>query len=280
MNPCHCRVADGGYPLVARGSEDTVVRVGDVSFEEGKFTLIAGPCVVEGREMIEETARFLSNLGVKILRGGTYKARTSPYSFQGQGEEALQYLRSAGDRYGMRIVTEVLGEDLVKPIAAVSDMLQVGSRNAQNFQLLKKMGDTDKPVLLKRGFMNTLHEFLLSAEYVAVGGNRRIILCERGIRTFETMTRNTLDISAVPLLKQLSHLPVIIDPSHAAGRRDIVIPLLKAAMAAGAQGAIVEVHPAPEKALCDGEQSLSFPECESMVAQLDKMAAALDIELA
>ncbi|MCD6252823.1 MAG: 3-deoxy-7-phosphoheptulonate synthase [Thermotogae bacterium] len=269
------------YKLVARefNPEDSVVYVGGVPVGDGYFTVMAGPCAVEDREMIMETAAFLSSLGVKVLRGGAFKPRTSPYSFQGLGVRGLEYLREAGDEYGMKIVTEVIGESEIELVYKYADILQVGTRNAQNFSLLKKVGEKPKPVLLKRGFMNTVEELLLAAEYIALKGNMNILLCERGIRTFETSTRNTLDISAVPVIKLQSHLPVIVDPSHASGRRDIVSSLAKAAMAAGANGIIVEVHPKPEAALSDGKQSLNFQEFEALYRDLTGLSKVLEVKM-
>ena len=269
------------YKLVARefNPEDSVVYVGGVPVGDGYFTVMAGPCAVEDREMIMETAAFLSSLGVKVLRGGAFKPRTSPYSFQGLGVKGLEYLREAGDEYEMKIVTEVIGESEIELVYKYADILQVGTRNAQNFSLLKKVGEKPKPVLLKRGFMNTVEELLLAAEYIALKGNMNILLCERGIRTFETSTRNTLDISAVPVIKLQSHLPVIVDPSHASGRRDIVSSLAKAAMAAGANGIIVEVHPKPEAALSDGKQSLNFQEFEALYRDLTGLSQVLEVKM-
>lgn len=269
------------YFLISREFQaaDTQIPLGETFFTPQSFTLIAGPCSIEHPRMLNETAHFLSGLGIKILRAGTYKCRTSPYSFQGNGEKALEHLKSSATKFSMKTVTEVVGEDVTEKTAEYTDILQVGSRNSQNFQLLQKVGKQTKPVLLKRGFMNTVQEFLLSAEYVALAGNRQIILCERGIRTFETATRNTLDIASVPLVRQVSHLPMIVDPSHAAGRRDIVIPLVKAALAAGAQGAIIEVHPNPKHALSDGAQSLDFHEFERLVSEVRTLAQAMNIQV-
>lgn len=269
------------YKLVSREFQphDTVIELGDVKIGNGYFTVMAGPCAVEGREMLFEIAHFLRELGVRVLRGGAYKPRTSPYSFQGLGEKALEYLREAANEYGMYVVTEALGEEELPKVAEYADIIQIGARNAQNFRLLSKAGNFGKPVLLKRGFMNTIEEFLLSAEYVAVSGNKQIILCERGIRTFENATRNTLDISAVPIIRKESHLPIVVDPSHSGGRRDLVIPLSRAALAVGAHGVIVEVHPEPEKALSDGKQSLDFKLFEELMRELKVLADALGVRL-
>ena len=269
------------YKLVAKEfkTEDTTVDVGGIPIGNGYFTIIAGPCSIEGREMILETADFLSSLGVKILRGGAFKPRTSPYSFQGLGVKGLEYMREAADKYGMKIVSEALGQDTLDVVEEYVDMVQIGARNSQNFNLLKEVGEREKPILLKRGFMNTVEELLQSAEYIALQGNMNIVLCERGIRTFETSTRNTLDISAVPVIKSQSHLPVIVDPSHASGRRDLIIPLSKAAMAVGANGIMVEVHPRPEKALSDGKQSLNFKEFEELMKTVKSLAEVMGVNL-
>ena len=246
------------YKLAGREFQenDTVVRVGDVSIGGGEFTVIAGPCSVESEEQMMECGYVAKKAGAKILRGGAFKPRTSPYSFQGMEEEGLKLLKKVGERTGMPVVTEVMNTTDVDLIEEYSDILQIGARNVQNFALLKKVGRSRRPILLKRGMMTTIEELLMSAEYILSGGNGQVILCERGIRTFETATRNTLDISAVPVLRELTHLPVIIDPSHAAGHAKYVIPLTRAAVAVGADGVIVEIHPEPEKAVCDGPQSL------------------------
>jgi len=269
------------YHLVSRdyhALDEEVYVADDIIFARRNFCVIAGPCTVEDRVVIEETAHFLAELGVKMLRGGTFKARTSPHSFQGLGAKGLKYLRNAADQCGMKTVTEILGEQLVEQVSEYADILQVGSRNSQNFRLLSLLAKQAKPVLLKRGFMNTIAEFLSAAEYLAADGKRNIILCERGIRTFEPMTRNTLDISAVPLVQSESCLPIIVDPSHAAGRTDIILPLTRAAIACGAQGAIIEVHPQPHKALCDGKQSLSFKQFTSLWKNIGQLTQALEIE--
>jgi 3-deoxy-7-phosphoheptulonate synthase len=246
------------YKLAGREFQEnnTVVQVGDVPIGGGEFTVIAGPCSVESEEQMMECGFVAKKAGAKILRGGAFKPRTSPYSFQGMEEEGLKLLKKVGERTGMPVVTEVMNTTDVDLIEEYSDMLQIGARNVQNFALLKKVGRSRRPVLLKRGMMTTIEELLMSAEYILSEGNSQVILCERGIRTFETATRNTLDISAVPVLKELTHLPVIIDPSHAAGHAKYVIPLTRAAVAVGADGVIVEIHPEPEKAFSDGPQSL------------------------
>ena len=247
------------YKLVSRDFHpaDSVVRVGGVSVGWGlNPVVIAGPCTVESREQVLTTARAVKAAGAGILRGGAFKPRTGPHTFQGLGFEGLGYLVEAGRATGLPIVTEVMRIDQLEPVAAVADCLQVGARNMQNFDLLKELGHIGKPVLLKRGMSATLEEFLAAAEYILLEGNDQVILCERGIRTFERALRNTLDLGVVPFLRQVTHLPVIVDPSHALGRRDLVIPMAKAAFVVGAAGVMVEVHPDPAHALCDGPQSL------------------------
>ena len=244
--------------LVLRGfRERTVVRVGGVEIGGGRPVVIAGPCSVESREQILEAARAVKEAGADMLRGGAFKPRTSPYSFQGLGVEGLRLLRLAGDEVGLPVVTEVLDPRMVGVAAEYADVLQVGARNMQNFPLLRELGRAGKPVLLKRGFGSTVDELLAAAEYILAEGNADVVLVERGIRTFETSTRFTLDIAAVPVLKERTHLPVIVDPSHAAGRREYVPALAKAALAAGADGVMVEVHPRPEEALSDSRQQLT-----------------------
>jgi 3-deoxy-7-phosphoheptulonate synthase len=255
--------------------EDTIVRGEGFRFGGGSFTVIAGPCAVESADQIMEIAHFLRDQGVEVLRGGAFKPRTSPYSFQGMETEGLDLLARAREETGLAIITEVVSAEDVPAVAEVADILQVGARNMQNFRLLQHVGRTDRPVFLKRGQSATLEEFLLAAEYVVAEGNPNVILCERGIRTFERYTRNTLDIAAVPLLKQLSHLPVVVDPCHATGRRDLVPPLAIAALAAGADGLMVEVHPDPENALSDGPQSLTFEMFAHMNEDLERVRAAL-----
>jgi len=247
------------YKLASREAreEDTVISVGTAVIGGGsQFVVMAGPCAVESEEQMMATALCIKGEGAQIMRGGAFKPRTSPYSFQGMEEDGLKILESVRAKTGLPIVTEVVSAADVDLVEQYADILQIGARNVQNFPLLKKVGQTRKPVLLKRGMMTTIEELLMSAEYILSSGNEQVILCERGIRTFETATRNTLDISAVPVLKSLTHLPVIVDPSHAAGHWKYVIPLSKAAMAVGADGLLVEVHPEPEKATCDGLQSL------------------------
>jgi len=246
------------YKLASREfqEKDTVVRVGALGIGDGSFTVMAGPCAVETEEQLMECAWVAKKAGAHILRGGAFKPRTSPYSFQGLEEAGLKLLKMVRERTGLPVVTEVVNPADVDLVEAYADILQIGARNVQNFALLKRVGQARKPVLLKRGMMTTIEELLMSAEYILSEGNADVILCERGIRTFETATRNTLDISAVVVLKQLSHLPVIVDPSHAAGHWKYVAPLARAAVAVGADGIIVEVHPEPEKAVSDGMQSL------------------------
>ena len=237
--------------------DDTVVDICGVKIGGGHFQMIAGPCSVESEEQICSIACDVKSAGAKLLRGGAFKPRTSPYAFQGMRDEGIRLLKAASQATGMPIVTEIMDAAHIELFVENVDVFQVGARNMQNFELLKELGKTDKPILLKRGLANTLQELLMSAEYIMAGGNENVILCERGIRTFETATRNTLDISAVPMLKKMSHLPVVVDPSHAAGIADMVHPLSLAAAAVGADGIMVEVHNDPEHALCDGPQSLT-----------------------
>jgi len=246
------------YKLASRETKKakSFLKVNDIEIGNGRLVVMAGPCSVENEERLMETARAVKDAGAPILRGGAFKPRTSPYSFQGLGEEGLRLLAKARQEFGLSIVTEVVNPRDVDLVAAYADILQVGARNAQNFPLLKEVGRARKPVLLKRGMMASIEEFLMSAEYVLSEDNTAVILCERGIRTFETATRNTLDISAVPVLKEKTHLPIIVDPSHAAGNWKYVPPLSMAAVAAGADGLLIEVHPYPEKAFSDGGQSL------------------------
>jgi 3-deoxy-7-phosphoheptulonate synthase len=246
------------YKLVSRENhaERSVVRVGGVPIGPGTMTLIAGPCAVETAEQTLAAAQMAQAAGATLLRGGAYKPRTSPYAFQGLGETGLKILADVRSETGLPIVTEVVDAADVELVASYADMLQIGTRNTQNFALLQAAGEAGKPVMLKRGMSGTIEEWLMSAEYIAQRGNLDVVLCERGIRTFETATRNTLDISAVPVAQQMSHLPVIVDPSHSGGRRDLVLPLTRAAIAVGADGVIIDVHPHPETALCDGPQAL------------------------
>ncbi|MFW6191928.1 MAG: 3-deoxy-7-phosphoheptulonate synthase [Gemmatimonadota bacterium] len=247
------------YRMAARAfvADPTVIEVGGARIGAG-FTVFAGPCSVEGREMLLRTARKVREAGGSVLRGGAFKPRTSPYSFTGLGVEGLELLAEARARTGLPVVTEVMDPRMVDTVSEHADILQIGARNMQNYDLLREVGAADRPVFLKRGMSATIRDLLLAAEYVMSAGNRRVILCERGIRTFGTATRNTLDIASVPVLKQETHLPVVVDPSHASGRRDLVAPLAAAAAAVGADGIMVEVHPRPEEALSDGAQSLDF----------------------
>ncbi|MCK5842208.1 MAG: 3-deoxy-7-phosphoheptulonate synthase [Candidatus Sabulitectum sp.] len=238
------------------------IRVGNAIFGGREIVMIAGPCSVENEEMVMATAETVIKCGAKMLRGGSWKPRTSPYSFQGLGVEALKILRKAGNEFSIPVVTEVMSAEQIGIASEYVDMLQVGARNMHNFTLLSEIGRSGMPVLLKRGFMATVEEWLLAAEYILKEGNESVVLCERGIRTFETWTRSTLDISAVPLARNSLGLPVIVDPSHAAGRRDLILPLSLAALGAGADGLMIEVHPDPDKALSDGGQSLSLEEFE------------------
>jgi len=260
------------FKLVGRElkREKSTVRVGDVSIGDSQFVVIAGPCSVESREQIIETAIAVKNAGAKILRGGAFKPRTSPYSFQGLQEEGLKLLRRAKEKTGLYIITEVITPEDINLVAEYADILQIGARNMQNFALLKSIGKIKKPVMLKRGMMSTIKELLMSAEYIVSQGNAEVILCERGIRTFEDYTRNTLDLSSIPVLNQLSHLPVMVDPSHGTGDRSLIIPMSKAAIACGADGLMVEVHPNPEEAFSDGPQSLLPSEFELLMAEVKK----------
>ena len=253
----------------------TIVNVGGIKVGSSEIVIIAGPCAVENHEQLIETAKIVKKAGAVLLRGGAFKPRSSPYNFQGLGEEGIKMLREAGRETGLPIVTEVMDTRMVKFVAEYADMLQIGSRNMQNYPLLKEVGMLRKPVLLKRGMMATIEEYLLAAEYILNQGNEQVVLCERGIRTFETTTRNTLDLSAVPMLKHLTHLPVIVDPSHGTGHRWMVPPMAKAAVAAGADGLIMEVHYKPEEALCDGYQSLSPDEFTKLMADLKKIGHAI-----
>jgi 3-deoxy-7-phosphoheptulonate synthase len=237
--------------------------------------MIAGPCAVESEEQIASIARRLSRSGVRFLRGGAFKPRTSPYSFQGLGEDGLRYLRKAADAAGMKVVTEAVSSSDVAMVAEYADVIQIGTRNMQNFRLLKTVGKQKRPVLLKRGMNATVEEFLLAADYILQEGNSQLILCERGIRTFETATRNTLDISAVPLIKQFSYLPIFVDPSHASGKRSLILPLSRAALAAGADGLLIEVHEQAELAKSDGPQSINFSAFDELLASLNGLAPML-----
>ena len=267
-----------GYKLASRTfkNEDTVIEARNAKFGGKYCGIIAGPCTVESEEQMEEAAEKLSAIGVKALRGGAFKPRTSPYAFQGLGEEGLKIMRKVADKYDMAVVSEVMEISQIPLFLKYSDVLQVGARNMQNFNLLKELGEIDKPVLIKRGMSSKIEEWLMAAEYVLSGGNRKVFLCERGIRTFEPMTRNTLDLSAIPVVKKISHLPVIVDPSHATGLRDKVAPMSKAAVAAGCDGLEIEVHPHPECAVCDGAQSLLPEDFAVLYNDLNKIAEIVD----
>jgi 3-deoxy-7-phosphoheptulonate synthase len=253
-------------------NHSSVIQVGDEFIGKEELCLIAGPCAVETEAQLNQIAKGISKLGVKFMRGGAYKPRTSPYAFQGLQKEGLKLLKSAAQRYNLKIVTEVLDTSLIEEVYPFADILQVGSRNAKNYQFLKELGKLDKPILLKRGMSSTVNEWLLAAEYILLGGNQNVILCERGIRTFDTSTRNTMDIAAIPLAKELSHLPVIADPSQGTGKRSLVTPLSLAAVAAGADGLMIEVHNEPEEALSDGFQSIYLSKLGAYIKAIQAQA--------
>ena len=259
--------------------QDTIVPINGIAVGGKRLVVMAGPCAVEGREELLDAARSVRSAGAQMLRGGAFKPRTSPYSFQGLGEEGLRYLAAAREETGLPVVTEVMSPEQVPLVSAFADILQIGARNMQNYALLHAVGEAQRPVLLKRGMMSTIEELLMSAEYILSHGNERVILCERGIRTFEKYTRNTLDINAVPLLKQLSHLPVIVDPSHATGKWELVAAVSRAAVAAGADGLLVEVHPDPGNALSDGAQSLKPEPFAELMNSLKDVARAVGRDL-
>jgi 3-deoxy-7-phosphoheptulonate synthase len=265
------------YKLASRTfkPEDTVFSVGDVRIGGDEVIVMAGPCSAENEAQVDATAAAVKRAGAKVLRGGAFKPRSSPYSFQGLGEEGLRLLKAAADAHDLKLVTEVMDTSQIELIDRYADIFQVGARNMQNFTLLRELGKARKPVLLKRGISATIEEWLLSAEYVLAGGNTQVVLCERGIRTFETYTRNTLDISAIPIVKQRSHLPVFVDPSHGTGRRDKVAPMARAAVAAGADGLLIEVHCDPDHALSDGAQSLFPGQFDRLMAELRIIAPAI-----
>ena len=265
------------YKLASRDfrPQDTLVRLNGFSAGDTEIVICAGPCAVESREQLLETAYAVKEAGAKVLRGGAFKPRTSPYSFQGMGAEGLKILAEAREQTGLLIVTEVMSPEKVPLVSAYADVLQIGARNMQNYALLHAVGEAQKPVLLKRGIMSTMEELLMSAEYILSHGNDRLMLCERGIRTFEQYTRNTLDINAVPMLKQLTHLPVFVDPSHGTGKWSLVGPVAKAAVAAGADGLILEVHPDPENAASDGAQSLKPERFADLVREVRAVAEAV-----
>lgn len=266
------------YKLAGRDfhPEDTVVEAGEVSVGGDKLAVLAGPCAIEGKNQVKTIARSVAESGASGLRGGAFKPRTSPYSFQGLGEEGLKYMREAADEAGLAVVTEVMDKTQVELVGRYADIFQIGARNMQNYNLLREVGKADKPVLLKRGFSATVKEFLMSAEYVMNEGNHDVILCERGVRTFSNSTRFTLDLSVVPVVKGLSHLPIVVDPSHGTGMRDKVRPMARAGIAAGADGLLVEVHHEPEKALSDGPQSLKPEGFRKLMGEISIVAESVE----
>ena len=275
VKECHRIVSP--YKLASRHFKPagSVIKIGEVEMGGPAIVTMAGPCSVESEEQIEACAAIVASQGASVIRGGAFKPRSSPYSFQGLGEEGLRILRNAADRHGLLVVSEVMDQVQIPLLIKYSDLLQVGARNMQNFNLLRELGRVRRPVLLKRGIAATVEELLLSAEYIMSGGNYDVILCERGIRTFETGTRNTMDISAIPVLKRLTHLPVVADPSHGTGKRDYVIPMARAAVAAGADGLLVEVHPDPDHALSDGAQTLRPEQFGEMMREVAAIAHAI-----
>ncbi len=266
------------YKLAGRAfkQEDTVIKVGNITIGGDTIQVMAGPCAVESREQLLEAAVAVKEAGATMLRGGAYKPRTSPYSFQGMEEEGLQLLAEARDKTGLYIVTEVMDSKTLPLVAEYADILQIGTRNMQNFYLLKEVSAINKPILLKRGISATIEEWLMAAEYIMAGGNHQVILCERGIRSYDTYTRNTLDLTAIPVIKTLSHLPVIVDPSHAIGKRQYVPTMSRAAVVAGADGLLIEVHPNPAEALCDGPQSLTPENFSQLMNDLKGFAALMN----
>jgi len=276
VKECHRIVSP--YKLASRHFKPggTVVKIGGVEIGGNQVVVMAGPCSVENRDQIEQAAEAVAGAGAKVIRGGAFKPRTSPYSLQGLGEDGLRMLREAADRHKLLVVSEVMEQAQIALLANYADILQVGARNMQNYNLLRQLGEIRKPILLKRGISATIEELLLSAEYIMSGGNYEVMLCERGIRTFETSTRNTMDISAIPVVKSLSHLPIIADPSHGTGRRDKVLPMARAAVAAGADGLLIEVHHDPDRALSDGAQSLHPAQFTELMTQLRTIAKAVD----
>ena len=275
VQECH-RIASA-YKLASRAfkPEGTVVKIGDVEIGGDTVVMMAGPCSIESEDQIEKAAAIVAGSGAKVIRGGAFKPRSSPYSFQGLGEAGLEMIRKAADRHGLLVISEVMDHTKIPAMMPYVDIFQVGARNMQNFDLLRELGKIRKPVLLKRGISATIEELLLSAEYLLAGGNYDVILCERGIRTFESYTRNTMDISAIPVVQKLSHLPIVCDPSHGTGRRDKVLPMARAAVAAGADGLLVEVHHDPDHALSDGAQTINPPQFEELMRQLRVIAAAV-----
>ena len=269
------------YKLASRDfkKENTEIKIRDITIGGKRIHIMAGPCAVENKTILFGIADKVKSAGATILRGGAFKPRTSPYSFQGLGEEGLKYLAEARDKYGLAIVTELMDAREMDVIMKYTDIIQIGARNMQNFKLLLEVGSTDKPILLKRGLSATIKEWLMSAEYIMSRGNQNVLLCERGIRTFETATRNTLDLSAVPLLKQMTHLPIVVDPSHGVGKRDLVPAMARAAVAAGADALMIEVHTNPEEALSDGEQSLKPDAFSKLMNELKPIAGAIGREI-
>jgi 3-deoxy-7-phosphoheptulonate synthase len=265
------------YKLASREMHeaDTYVRLAQTTIGPGTFTLIAGPCSVESEDMIMRTAEFLMKLGVRLMRAGAYKPRTSPYAFQGMGRDGLAILDRARRKTGIGIVTELMDTDNADAVEEIADIIQIGTRNMQNFSLLRRVARASRPVLLKRGMSATLEEWLMAAEYVMAGGNYNVVLCERGVRTFSDHSRNTLDLSVIPPVKQLSHLPILVDPSHGTGKRDYVPPMALASLAGGADGLLIEVHPDPDHALSDGAQSLTFAGFEDLLGSLRRLAEPL-----
>ncbi|MBO4401825.1 MAG: 3-deoxy-7-phosphoheptulonate synthase [Selenomonadaceae bacterium] len=265
------------YKLVSRDfhPQDTVIDVDGVEIGGKEIVVMAGPCAVESLEQVREAARAVKEAGAKILRGGAFKPRTSPYDFQGLGEEGLKILRDAADEFGLKVVTEVVDREDIPMIEEYADILQVGARNMQNFQMLKALGSAKKPVMLKRGLSATISEWLNAAEYIMTGGNENVMFCERGIRTYETFTRNTMDLSAIAAIKELSHLPIVADPSHGTGRRPMVAPMARASIAVGADALMIEVHPNPERAWSDGNQSLTPAQFKDLMANLGDIAKAV-----
>jgi 3-deoxy-7-phosphoheptulonate synthase len=276
VKECHRIVSQ--YKLASRHfkPQGTVIKIKNVEIGGKHVVTMAGPCSVESREQMETVADAVADAGAQVMRGGAFKPRSSPYSFQGMGEEGLKLMRAAADRRGLLIISEVMDSSQLPLLTQYSDILQIGARNMQNYNLLREVGKVRTPAMLKRGIAATIEEVLLAAEYILSGGNYDVMLCERGIRTFETYTRNTMDISAIPVLQKLSHLPVIADPSHGTGRREMVLPLARAAVAAGADGLLVEIHPDPDHALSDGAQTITFPQFREMMQQVRKIATAVD----
>src|SRR5579871_6462356 len=275
VKECHRIVSP--YKLASRHfrPQGTIVKIGKLEIGGRRVVVMAGPCSVESEDQIEACAKIVAESGAQVLRGGAFKPRSSPYSFQGMGEDGLKLMRLAADRHGLLMVSEVMDATQIPLLVQYSDILQLGARNMQNFNLLRELGKVRKPVLLKRGIAATIEELLLAAEYIMSGGNYDVILCERGIRTFETATRNTMDVSAIPVVKKLSHLPIVGDPSHGTGRRDMVLPMARAAVAAGADGLIVEVHPDPDHAMSDGAQTITPEQFYEMMHKMRAVARAV-----